>query len=110
MDADLVWELAEDIRRTASSSAKRNRWFHSDRRWAVTGVEGCVYVIGPPEFGSNLSLTSWDLEPVARIVAEAIVTGDVAECRRRLTGPPQKRSEGGPKRKRAPKPKDAAGD
>jgi hypothetical protein len=109
MDADRIEELAAEIRRTAGSSAKRNRWFHAEGCWGISAAEGRVYVIGPPEFGSNLCLTDWDLLPVSRIVAEAVVTGDVAGCRSRLTGPPQKRSDAKPKRKRAPRAKDATG-
>jgi hypothetical protein len=108
MAADPVHVLAEEIRRTASSASARNRWFHPEG-WGVTESGGCVYVIGPREFGGNLSLTSWTLEPVCRIVAEAILSGDPAGCRRRLTGPPQTSSTAAPKRKRAPKPKEEAG-
>jgi hypothetical protein len=110
MDNDLITELADEIRRAASSSSKRNRWFHPEGSWGVSAAEGRVYVIGPPEFGSNLSLTDWDLEPAARIVAEAILSGDVAECRLRLTGPPQKRSNVKAKRKQTTRQKKAAGD
>jgi hypothetical protein len=105
MAADPTSKLAEEIRRAASSTSERNRWFHPGG-WGVTESGGCVYVIGPSDFGGNLSLTSWSLEPVCRIVAEAILTGDHAGCRRRLTGPPQTSSADAPKRKRAPKPKE----
>jgi len=109
MGADPAGVLAEEIRRTVTSPSHRNRWFHPDG-WGVTESGGCVYVIGPKRFGGNLSLTSWALPPVCRIVAESILAGEPEECRRRLTGPPQTLSEATPKRKRAPKPKEPAGE
>jgi hypothetical protein len=105
---DPVLALATEIQKTASSPSTRKRWFHPDG-WGVVESANFPYVLGPPGFGSNLSLTTWDLEPVCRIVAEAVLSGDLHECRRRLTGQPQKRSNAKPKRKQAPKPKEAAG-
>lgn len=106
MTIDPVVALTMEIYRTASSAAQRKRWFHPDG-WGVVESSNFPYVLGPPGFGSNLSLTTWDLEPVCRIVAEAILSGDLQECRRQLSGQPQKRSNTKRKRKQGPKSKEA---
>jgi hypothetical protein len=82
-------DLTKEIYTTAKNVANRNRWFSPCKKWAVVDSEGCVYVVGPVEFGSNKPLLDWSLLAVSEVIAKAIITGDVAAAKKELEGAPR---------------------